>query len=208
MTGIKILFDSGSTKTHIKREHIKKLCLHKDTEAIWTMATGSILITEKCKVLFSLPEFFPSKMIEWNVYVGTLETIQYDMIIGNDLLEALKVDIKYSTMTIEWDGAEIPMRSKDTTIEELYLISNTPCLQEAAERIKQILDAKYEPANLNEIVKECIHLTPNEQSQLKSLLTKYESLFDGSLGTWIGDDYDIELRNDATPYHVRAYPIP
>jgi hypothetical protein len=193
MTGIKILFDSGSTKTHIKREHIKKLHLRKDTEAIWTMAAGSISTMEKCKVLFSLPEFFPSKMIEWNVYVGTLETIQYDMIIGNDLLEALKVDIKYSTMTIEWDGAEIPMRSKDMTIEELYLISNTPCLQEAAERIKQILDAKYEPANLNEIVKECIHLTPDEQSQLKSLLTKYESLFDGSLGTWIGDDYDIEL---------------
>jgi len=33
-------------------------------------------------------------------------------------------------------------------------------------------------------------------------------LFDGSLGTWTGDDYDIELRSDATPYHARAFPIP
>jgi hypothetical protein len=41
----------------------------------------------------------------------------------------------------------------DLTIKDSYLIHNTPCLQEAAERIKQILDAKYEPANLDEITK-------------------------------------------------------
>jgi hypothetical protein len=37
---------------------------------------------------------------------------------------------------------------------------------------------------------------------------KYESLFDGTLGTWKGEDYNIELRSDATPYHARAFPIP
>ena len=36
--------------------------------------------------------------------------VHYDMIIGNNLLESLKIDIKYSTSTIEWDGAEIPMK--------------------------------------------------------------------------------------------------
>ena len=81
------------------------------------------------------------------------------MIIGNDLLECLKFDIKYSTATIEWDGAEIPMRSRDATIEDSYLISDTPSLQEAAERIKQILDAKYEPANLDKVAESCSHLT-------------------------------------------------
>ena len=39
-------------------------------------------------------------------------------------------------------------------------------------------------------------------------MKKYESLFDGSLGTWKGEDYDIELRSDAKPYHARAFPIP
>ena len=65
---------------------------------------------EKCKDLFSLPEFSPSKVIEWEMHVGTLENVHYDMIIRNDLLEHLKIDLKYSTSTIEWDGAEIPMR--------------------------------------------------------------------------------------------------
>ena len=39
-------------------------------------------------------------------------------------------------------------------------------------------------------------------------IKKYESLFDGTLGTWKGEDYDIELCSDAIPYHARAFPIP
>ena len=206
--GIKILLDTGSTKSHIKRAFVEKLRLHKDSAATWNTAAGYISTNEKCKLQFALPEFFPTKAIEWEMHVGTLENIHYDMIIGNDLLEYLKFDIKYSTSTIEWDGAEIPMRSKDSTIENSFVISDTPCLQEAAERIKQILDAKYTPANLEELVKGCTHLTVNEQHKLKTLLKKYEHLFDGTLGTWVGEDYDIELKSDAVPYHAKAFPIP
>jgi hypothetical protein len=76
-----------------------------------------------------------SKVIEWEMHVGTLENVQYNMIIGNDLLESLKIDLKYSMATIEWDGAEIPMKSRDATIEDSYYINDTPCLVEAAEHI-------------------------------------------------------------------------
>jgi hypothetical protein len=104
------------------------------------------------------------------MHVGTLENVQYDMIIGNDLLEALKIDLKYSTATIVWEAAEIPMRSRDATVEDSYYINDTPCLTEAAERIKEILDAKYEPANLDEITANCTHLTTEQQEQLNTLL--------------------------------------
>ena len=33
-------------------------------------------------------------------------------------------------------------------------------------------------------------------------------MFDGTLGKWTGEPYDIELQPDAKPYHSRAYPIP
>ena len=56
------------------------------------------------------------------MHVGTLKNVRYDMIIGSDLLETLKVDIKYSTATIEWDGAEVPMHPRDATIEDSYLL--------------------------------------------------------------------------------------
>ena len=76
------------------------------------------------------------------------------------------------------------------------------------ECIKRILDAKYRPTNLDEVVANCTHLTKEQQEELYYLLKRHESLFDGTLGTWKGKDYDIELRHDATPYHARAFPIP
>ena len=54
-----------------------------------------------------------------------------------------------------------------------------------------------------------MHLADDQREDLLFLLKKYESLFDGTLGTWKGEDYDhIELRSDAIPYHARAFPIP
>ena len=40
------------------------------------------------------------------------------------------------------------------------------------------------------------------------LLTKYETLFDGTLGHWSEEEYNIELRQDVEPYHAQPYPIP
>jgi hypothetical protein len=44
--------------------------------------------------------------------------------------------------------------------------------------------------------------------QLLSLLYKYQHLFDGSLGTWNANPYNIELKPDAKPYHSRPFPVP
>ena len=41
-----------------------------------------------------------------------------------------------------------------------------------------------------------------------ALLLKYESAFDGVLGTWKGEEYNIELKPDAKPYHARSFPVP
>jgi hypothetical protein len=55
----------------------------------------------------------------------------------------------------------------------------------------------------------CTNLTKEQQEDLHALLTKYESLFDGTLGQWKGEDYDIELNKEgATPYHARPFPVP
>ena len=58
------------------------------------------------------------------------------MIIRNDLLEHLKIDLKYSTSTIVWNGTEISMKSQEAIIYDSYYIQHTPCLEEAVEHIK------------------------------------------------------------------------
>jgi hypothetical protein len=63
-----------------------------------------------------------------------------------------------------------------------------------------ILDAKYEAA---------VHLSLEERRKLLNLLTKYESLFDGTLGDWGKDEaVDLELQPEAKSHHNCPYHIP
>jgi len=81
--------------------------------------------------------------------------------------------------------------------------------QKATKQVIGILDAKYDKADLPEIVRtSCPHLMPSEQEMLLSLLLDYESLFDGTLGDWNRPPVSIELKDGAKPYHGRPYPIP
>ena len=39
-------------------------------------------------------------------------------------------------------------------------------------------------------------------------MSKYEHLFDGTLGTWRKEPYNIALKEGAKPYHSRPFPVP
>ena len=51
-------------------------------------------------------------------------------------------------------------------------------------RTCRILDAQYQKSDLRKIMSNSKHLNNNEQGMLHDVLTKYEFLFDGTLGTW------------------------
>ena len=40
---------------------------------------------------------------------------------------------------------------------------------------------------------------------LHALLEKYSDLFEGTLGKWKMDEYDVELRPDAKPYQIKGH---
>ena len=75
-------------------------------------------------------------------------------------------------------------------------------------RTKRILNAKYSKADVKTIAEISTHLDTQEINELYTLLKKYESLFDGNLGTWHGKPYDIKLKPDAEPYHGKHFPVP
>jgi hypothetical protein len=73
----------------------------------------------------------------------------------------------------------------------------------------KILDAKYAKADLPAIIKKnCSHLTASDREKLLSVLLKFESLFDGTLGDWKLPPVSFELKEDMKPYHGRPYPVP
>ena len=73
--------------------------------------------------------------------------------------------------------------------------------------MKRILDAKYSKSYLKTTAESCTHLDPQEINELYRLLNKYKSLFDGNLGTWHVNPYDIKLKPDAEPYHRKPFPV-
>ena len=92
--------------------------------------------------------------------------------------------------------------------EQELLFAHDPVTTDA-ERIQNIVESKYCPADLKGIVKECKLLTSEEQHQLLNLLNKFKDLFDGTLGTWNTDPVELELKEgDCKPYHSKPYPVP
>ena len=69
-------------------------------------------------------------------------------------------------------------------------------------------EQKYSPAELNLEVQKCKNLNLEQQQKLLVLLTQYQSLFDGSLGTWKTSPIRLELKEGATPFHGKPYLVP
>ncbi len=144
----------------------------------------------------------------------------YDLIIGKQTLHDIGAVLDFKEKTITIDSILLPMRNivnlqlKPSLTKALR--HNTVQAQEpvstrnATKRVIEILDAKYDKANLPEIVKDnCSHLEPSQQEKLLSLLLDYKSLFDGTLlGDWNRPPISVEMKEGAKPYHGRPYPIP
>ena len=75
-------------------------------------------------------------------------------------------------------------------------------------RTCRILGAQYQKAHLSKIMPNSKYLNNNEQSMLRDVPTKYEFLFNVTLGTWELKPVYIELQPGAKPYHAKPYPVP
>jgi hypothetical protein len=74
--------------------------------------------------------------------------------------------------------------------------------------VVEILDAKYEKADLSAIIREnCSHLTASDREKLLSVLLKFKLLFNGTLGDWKLLLVSFELKEGMKPYHGRPYPV-
>ena len=151
-------------------------------------------MSKKCKTTFILKEFYENKSIEWNLHVdSTHGPHRHDMIIGCDNMGELRIMLNFKDQIMTWDDSTIRMKDPESFSNLLdpvndFFWSNdlyeTEALQEASAHLQKILNAKYVPVNLDEVIWMCGHLTNDEKHQLHALLSKYDHLFNGTLGTW------------------------
>jgi len=167
-----------------------------------------------------LPEFDKSRRVtEQKALVYNHDT-RYDVILGTDFLAKTGIDIQYSTQTMRWFENELPMRDplymdnreflamvdvvEQQCLEELYGIDWYDPTCYAIE----ILDAKYDAVSIEDVVKECTHLTEEQKTDLHTVLSKFQRLFSGKLGVYPHRKFHIELEPGARPKHARPYAIP
>ena len=132
-------------------------------------------------------------------------------------MSQLRIILNFDGQTITRDKSTIKMKEYKGLLdikspindfywhEEMY---ESQALNDASSRLKKILDAKYKPADLNKIARNCDYLTDDEQKHLLSLLHKYQHLFNGLLGTWNAKPYNIKLKPNAKPSHSSPFLVP
>jgi len=163
--------------------------------------------SQKVKAQFTAPELHDDRLIEWNMHV-TKSLGPYDVIISRDILKFLKINLRFSDEILQWDGAEMPFKDGDGATKEAHYVADSDPVEDAAHRVKRILDAKHEKADIEKICLEQAELDQEQRDQLSVLLRKYEALFDGELGRWHGQEVKLELKEGAKPCRARAYNTP
>ena len=144
------------------------------------IATGIITASNVCEATFALPEFIDSKEITapFNIIKENRNVnLDYDIIIGRNVLSDLGIILDFTENTIKWESQEIQMKdtsffqNKERLFYAFYNSTEPEELKEMAYRAEQIADANYEKANLANIIHDnCSHLKSEEKNQLFRLL--------------------------------------
>ena len=142
---------------------------------MWHTSNGDFATFDTGEVELIFPEFSSSKSARFEpdiIYLDeNAKKPQYDLIIGTESLEKLNVIMDFSQGTLTMDGLTAPMRTKadmDWECSELYLqmkgITEQSSTKSATSRVKQILDAVYEKADIPRVIEDkCEHLSTEEK---------------------------------------------
>ncbi len=165
----------------------------------WSISNGTFKTKKVGDVELSFLEYSASKKV--HLCPDILEYPQgsppplYDLIIGNQTLPGIGGVLDFKERTIAIDEVLLPMRNINNlqlkpSISRALKLNSSFAQEPVSTRnttkcIVEILDAKYDKADLPSIVKNnCVHLSMPHCNLLLALHLKFEELFDGTLGDW------------------------
>ena len=220
---VRVLLDSGSDGDLIFINRDKPILLPTAKRLVpqsWNTSSGRFQTTRKAEIELNFFEYSDSKR-----YLAAPDIVeysktnkpQYDIILGVKTMKEYGIILDFKDKMITVDEIKLPMRNINylqgsSTIRALKLnhsLAMEPqSTQDATKRVTRILDANYQKADLQSIVTDkCKHLSADQQKKLLQLLTKYESLFDGTLGDRKTKPVSFQLKEGVSPYHGQAFPV-
>jgi len=136
------------------------------------------------------------------------------MIIGMDLMVELGILVNTATLTINWGEQSTPLKPRgcladSECMEALHhLAQEPPVLLQAEDRHNYIVDADCSAADAKEHVASLKHLSTKEQQLLYKVLMSHTNLFSEGLGLLNIPPVELEVKEDAKPFHVKPFSLP
>ena len=110
----------------------------------------SFLTSSEVKVRIKLPELNTTAHISAPFHV-TDQRSNYDVIFGRNLLRELGISLDFQNNFVGWKESKIHMKPINCKIKKHFAIQDSKNVRNSTNRIKKILDARYEKANLKSI---------------------------------------------------------
>ena len=141
------------------------------------------------------------------------------MILGLDFLCAVGIDILCRQKQLQWDEATLAFQRRDT-YKETHMNIHARLIKAFAYgdeeddpeglgyKSTQIMEAKYEAIDTDELAQAQKQLTPTQQTDQACLFRKFPQLFDGELHTYPHRQYHLDLQVGTEPVHSRPYGVP
>ena len=219
----RVLLDTGSSCSLIKRACLPKNCQMKTLEARKRVSTlaGKLQAQEVVTMRdIRLPEFDKNRRIDQQkCLVFDNDNCNYDIILGTNFLSKAGIKLNYEDETMEWFDTTLPLRPTGVGLkaEDFDAMVDSFHIQVENELFGEdwlqsfaiaMLDAKYEFTQVRDVVDQLSHLNMHQKADLLQVLQKHQKMFDGTLGVYPHKKFHIDIDPDAKPVHARAYPVP
>lgn len=216
-TLLRVLFDSGSSKTMINKQALPPAARVRQMESKhFETIAGTFTAHESVKIRsLVLPEFDPGKEI-YGCTAGVFDApnCPHDVILGTDILLDIGFDILFSSGACTWMGKTVLMKApghwnRSTHVAMAFDDGFLDILDEDDDWFESfILDAKYEATSGAEVAAKQLHLTEAQRLLLAKALENTAELFDGKLGHYKETKVHLEVDPSAVPVHAKAYSVP
>ncbi len=214
---VRVLLDSGSDGNLVFVNKDKSMLLPSLKRLVpqwWNTSNGMFQTKRKAEIELNFFEYSDRKR-----YLAEPDIVEYDknnrpqynLILGVKTMKKYGIILDFKDKRLTVDEVKLPMQNINylqgsSTLRALKLnhsLAMEPqSTQEATKCVMRILDAKYQKADLQAIVRDnCKHLSADQQKKLLQLLKKYKPLFDGTLGDWKTKPVSFQLREGVSPYH-------
>ena len=205
------LFDSGGTVSLI----CERVLIPDVKPSIGTNQTITTLAGEfqsNRQVLLQnivLPEFKRTACIDNHTCQIFIGSCHYDIILGRDFLRKIQFSINFDNNTMSCMDMTLPMQSPNYFSDHLGL-RNIVLVDdvEVDSFALMITKSTYQPILISTIIDAQNHLTVEHRNTLSKILNKHTILFDGILKVYPHRLVYLDIIQNATPRHLRAYPVP